>query len=260
MVNRKTTDLYLNKRTWYGIAPEHRVFILLHEYAHCYLDSSDEEEVDELAFAWYIELGYSLTEAVKSLTRILNSNNESHIRRAELQLQRAKKVDNKNNNKIEIDMKRGSDLKGLSLTERLGTSGGFIADTYMESCMGGCPSHAVSLSSLTGCQAGETPKFCLKRMKVEGKEISRINKSEGKRLKGEAEASLGEQGIVKPGWGAQLGHAIKGVGGVVKDVMGKGGDEGGAPPPPKNNTMLYVGIGVAVMVVLGIIVFVVTRK
>lgn len=248
-VNRKTRELYLNANTWQTIQPEHRVFIMLHEYAHCVLDSSNEELVDALAFEWYIELGYSLTEAVKSLTRILNTNNQSHIQRAELQLKRAKMIDSKNNKNMSGNSFKNSG--NMDLVGRLNTMGTFIEDSYINSCTGNTQCGGSLLDSLTGCQAGETVKACTKRMKREGIETSRINKSEAKRLRAEAEVTLAEQGIVqprKPGFGESFGAALGGIGKVASNIFGKGepASDGGAMPqqPQKSNTALYVGLGV----------------
>jgi len=266
-VNRKTRELYINKAKWPSIAPEHRVFILLHEMAHCYLDSSNEYAVDELAFQWYLELGYSLTEAVRPLSTILNTNNDSHILRTEMQLDRAKVIDyHLNNNKvIQPDFLNTKDMidfigKGCACKGKV---------RFMDRERKKAFSERLGFDDYSGCQPNESPKDCRKRIRVEGNAQRKINRSEGFRLKREAKATLAEQGIKEPGFGEQIGKAFKGIGKVVGDVGArwKGNPTsddlaagGGGNEAPKSNTMLYVGIGIAVVLVLGVVVFFVTKK
>lgn len=244
-VNRKTTDLYLNRNTWNEIEPAHRVFILLHEKAHCELDTSDEEAVDKLAFKWYVEMGYPLTESVKALTRVLGDST-NHVRRTQLQLDRAKAVDGI---AIDTDFKHDNMCASNTLFQELGEFHGFLGETV----------------SYDGCQPNEKPKDCRKRIKVEGRETSRINKSEAKRLKAESHTILAEQGIKPPAssWGSQLGKAFKGLGKGVGSALSKGREDQGAPAPeaPKpNKTGLYIGLGVGGLVIVGLILFMVFKK
>lgn len=95
-VDRKKRILHINRRIWGNIAPAHRVFILLHEYAHCYLDSSNEYAVDKQAHEWYISMGYPLTESVKALTQLLDAKTKSHVQRAYNQYKRSELIDAKN--------------------------------------------------------------------------------------------------------------------------------------------------------------------
>lgn len=232
-INRKTRDLYLNKNTWWSLEPGVRLFILLHEYAHHALDSSDEEAVDALAFEWYVKLGYPLTESVKALSSIL-SDSESHVNRTNLQYDRAKKIDQQNS--INESVKNNYMCASKTLFDSMDGFDGFVAfDDY------------------SGCQPNEKPRDCRKRIRVEGNAQRKINRSEGFRLKREAKATLAEQGIAEPGFGAQFGSALKGVGGVVKDVLGRGGDGGGAAEPPKDNKMLYIGLAVGGLLLVGIV-------
>lgn len=89
MVNRKTGELYINLYRWNNIAFEHRVFIILHELAHVKLNSSDEKLVDELAHKWFIEMGYSLTDSVYALTKVLHADSKINYERSLDQFKRA---------------------------------------------------------------------------------------------------------------------------------------------------------------------------
>jgi len=83
-------------------------FIMLHEAGHVVLDTNDELAVDEWAFwnytrnntplgcfAWSGQNNKSLKKSVYALTRILKFDKAEDFKRAELQLQRALKYDNK---------------------------------------------------------------------------------------------------------------------------------------------------------------------
>jgi hypothetical protein len=99
-VNRVTGALYINTEVFNKLPVEHQTFVLLHEEGHVVLNSTDEYAVDSYAFDKYVQLGYSLKQAVMALTSVLNNNVESHRLRADYQLQRAKQFDferNKNN-------------------------------------------------------------------------------------------------------------------------------------------------------------------
>lgn len=95
--NKRTGEIFINDSIWYDIEPQYRLFILLHEYAHILLQSSDEKKVDAWAFDKYISMGYPLTESVKALSTVLSGNNPEHYERTFLQLQRAKAINNKYN-------------------------------------------------------------------------------------------------------------------------------------------------------------------
>lgn len=103
-VNRRTGHLFINLSRWKHIAPQHRLFILLHEDAHCELDSSDEVAVDELAFKNFIKMGYPLTESLFALTRVLKGNGTESQSRMWAQYLRAKELDEKvNKSKFDYD-------------------------------------------------------------------------------------------------------------------------------------------------------------
>lgn len=92
-VNRYTGECWINLKIWNQLPFEQRLFVLLHENAHVALCTTNELEADSLAFAQYAERGHKLTEAILSLTRILNFSNSEHYLRANVQLERAKLYD-----------------------------------------------------------------------------------------------------------------------------------------------------------------------
>lgn len=71
-VNRRTGAMYIDRVWWNSLTLEHRFFILLHEYAHAQLNTRNEFLADDLAFKIYVSFGYSITECVHALTRVLN--------------------------------------------------------------------------------------------------------------------------------------------------------------------------------------------
>ena len=92
-VNRKTGVMYLSMSHMLPLPKEIRLIIMLHEMAHVELQTTDEEACDAWAFKKYADMGYSLTAAVKATTRVLNDQNPEHLRRMQLQLQRAIEYD-----------------------------------------------------------------------------------------------------------------------------------------------------------------------
>jgi hypothetical protein len=94
--NRATGEIFLNINRWHKIKPSHKVFIILHEMAHIVLNTSNEYAVDQWAQEQYIAMGYPLTESVKALTQVLPGRSAEQIKRAELQMQRATQINNKN--------------------------------------------------------------------------------------------------------------------------------------------------------------------
>jgi hypothetical protein len=92
-VNRVTGELQINMKVWETLSKEQRFFVLLHEWAHVYLQTTDEKAADKLAFEQYAKRGYSLNSSVLALSRLLNFNKDEDYERADLQLHRAKKYD-----------------------------------------------------------------------------------------------------------------------------------------------------------------------
>lgn len=88
-VNHRTGVMELSIRQMKPMPVELRLFIMLHEMGHVVLQTLDEEQADAWAFQQYAEMGYSLTAAVKALTRVLNPNSPAHVHRMQLQLERA---------------------------------------------------------------------------------------------------------------------------------------------------------------------------
>lgn len=96
-VHRATGTIYVSLRIWNELKrkfPKHhkdiKLFILLHEFAHVSLKSTDEKEVDREAFRLYLQFpGKSLKAAVYALTRLLKHNSPEHLERMAAQLHRA---------------------------------------------------------------------------------------------------------------------------------------------------------------------------
>lgn len=88
-VNRKTGEILINQRMWNAMPFEHRVFVLLHEWAHIKCQTSNEFRADEVAFKEYIKHGFSLKASVKALFSLLNFSNPEHLPRLHAQYKRA---------------------------------------------------------------------------------------------------------------------------------------------------------------------------
>lgn len=250
-VNRKTRDLQLNAEKWDNIPETHQAFILLHELSHCLLDTSDEFLVDQLAFKMYADAGYSLKAGVQAVTSLLSDSNDAHRLRAYLQLERAKMYDYAINGNRQVyqtnlitkkpndvcDCNKGSGGSRVLLFDRIGDKTGGLLDNW------------------NGCQEGEKPKVCRKRIKVESRATARENRSEGKRLKGEARATLAEQGIAEANGMDKFKQGVGAIGDAAKGIFGKGGDDGSGTAG-KDNKVLYISLAAgAVVLVLAVVLF-----
>lgn len=251
-VNRKTGEMYINLSRWRHIPAPHRVFILLHEFSHVLLNTSDELAVDQLAFAMYAKLGYSLKEGVRALTTVLSGRKPDHIERAARQLERAKLFDYTVYGNKDVYSAESEKLLNEKIMCGQNTNCG---------CSGNIPVIMADMyDSYTGCQPGEKPRHCRKRIRVESRAAARENRSEGTRLKGQARAALADQGISEKN--IQRGtimSAIKGTGKAVGDILGKGGggeDSGGSDDTPKkSNKGLIIGGAIGGGLLLLAIVF-----
>lgn len=93
-VDRSSGEIFINARLWKNLPFAHRLFILLHEFGHVALDTSDELAVDEFAHRLYMEMGYPLSESVKALTQVLKyDDNGQQLERTKHQLTRAQQFD-----------------------------------------------------------------------------------------------------------------------------------------------------------------------
>lgn len=86
---RSTGECWISLKDWRVLPFEHKVFILLHENYHIKLNSSNELEVDAAAHKEYMRRGYSLTESVKALTRVLSYTTPEHMERTKAQMIRS---------------------------------------------------------------------------------------------------------------------------------------------------------------------------
>ncbi|ADY51448.1 hypothetical protein Pedsa_0876 [Pseudopedobacter saltans DSM 12145] len=92
-VNRRTGVMEISLKHMKAMPVAHRLFVMLHEQAHVELQTTDEVKADAYAFKKYADMGYSLKESVKALTKVLNENNPEHNWRMYLSLKRAEKYD-----------------------------------------------------------------------------------------------------------------------------------------------------------------------
>lgn len=86
---RSTGECWIALSKWRLLPFEHKVFILLHENEHILQNTSDELAVDREAHKKYMKLGYSLTESIKALTRVLSFSMPEHDQRLKAQMIRA---------------------------------------------------------------------------------------------------------------------------------------------------------------------------
>lgn len=204
-VHRRTGDIYIDLPQWRKLKPEHRFFVLLHEYGHHVLNSKDELAVDRWAFNEYVKKGYSLKEAVFALSKVLSGNNPEHALRVKAQLERA------------------------------------ILQDKKEIAMRNLNTHGEEFSNISGRrkskkekkQDRKEDKKDLKLRKKESRVVKRENRADKKgatanqkNAEAEARLILAQQGIAMPTRAASIGGAITGlVGQAVGAVTG-------VPPMP----------------------------
>lgn len=88
-VNMKTGEMQVNQ-DFMNLDFPSKMFILCHEYAHRKLNTKDEHLADKQAFEWYAAMGYPISEAVKTLCKVLNENSPFHVSRANAVYRQAK--------------------------------------------------------------------------------------------------------------------------------------------------------------------------
>lgn|GEM_PF-1552176 len=269
-VNRITGDVYLSAAKLRQIRhPDHLRFIILHEQGHIKANTRDEIQADAWAFQEYAKKGYSLKNSVTALAQVLSGNNPEHYQRTYLQLKRALAFDCRVNGHSEACDK---------LTKLESTMCGINGNCGCAGCTQGVESPVMlqsltdAFSSFTGCQPGEKPAQCRKRIRTESKAAARENRSAGFRAKREAKVVAAQMGIAEPSVGSQINAGLKSVGGIVGNIFGRGGAageeaEGGyyyedrevQEEKKSKKTALYLAAGVGGLLVVGVIIFLVLR-
>lgn len=101
-VSRAKGIIYVDEGIAKRLSKDQIFFVLLHEMGHLVLQSQNEKEVDDWAFAQYAKRGYKLSHAIYALTRLLNYHNPEHMERTLLQIQRTKKYDREVNKNAKV--------------------------------------------------------------------------------------------------------------------------------------------------------------
>ncbi|MCB9033500.1 MAG: hypothetical protein H6553_06670 [Chitinophagales bacterium] len=199
-VHRRTGDIYIDLPQWRKLKPEHRFFVLLHEYGHHVLNSKDELAVDQWAFNEYVKKGYSLKEAVFALSKVLTGNNPEHALRVKAQLERAILQDKKEQAMINLNT-HGDEFSHISGRRK---------------------------AKKARKQKKKDAKVDLKIRKREARVVKREGRAEKKHAtanqknaEAEARLVLADQGIAMPTRAASIGGAITGlIGQAVGAVTG----------------------------------------
>lgn len=92
-VHLRSGVLHINPKIFFAYPKEWQKFIVLHEMGHWILQTRSEEKADDFAFHHFIESGESLKDAVESLLRVLDKNDDGHRKRIEALLDKAKFFD-----------------------------------------------------------------------------------------------------------------------------------------------------------------------
>lgn len=250
--NRRTGEIWINDSVWKDIEPQHRLFILLHELGHIELNTSNEKAVDEFAYKYYIQMGYPLTESIKSLSRVLTGK-PGHTGRLKAQIERAKNTDKLNN------MCYNTKQEGLSCANCSHTqSKNLFSDPipwYDVEDFEGCYPNKLKPRQYRRC-VRTMGKATAKITRAEGAKALKEGKGKAAQIKAEAKKILSEQGIVDSN--------DDGLNGVIKNVgrafKGSGEQQVQNEVPPKKIPWLWIGIGAGALVVVIVLVAVFKRK
>jgi len=89
-VNRETAQIEVAQSRFDEMTVPMRFFILLHEFAHWYLQTQNEFYADRFGTELYLNLGFSKAEAIASLARLFDHNPSLNQKILDEQYQRAK--------------------------------------------------------------------------------------------------------------------------------------------------------------------------
>jgi hypothetical protein len=70
-------NIEVDRKVFANFSAQARIFILLHEYAHFYTQSDNEEQADEQAKQWYLAAGFSAYEAGMAMVEL--AEKKAHI-------------------------------------------------------------------------------------------------------------------------------------------------------------------------------------
>lgn len=86
---RSTGECWISLKHWNKLPFEYKAFILLHENEHILQDTSNELKVDAAAHKKYLRMGYSITQSILALTKVLSYTSPEHLQRTKEQMIRA---------------------------------------------------------------------------------------------------------------------------------------------------------------------------
>lgn len=209
--------VFLNRKVWNNLHPDHRYFILCHEAGHIVRNTSSEDEADEYGFKAYTDSGRSLKESVYALSKVLNFKNPEHHLRLQNQLNRALDYDYQVNGNINAKRKNMNNtaLEPYELEE-----------------------HFLGLGK--AAKARRADKHEAKMAKKAGQTEKKLATADLRRAKGQSKVLKAESKLVNAESGNPSGLA---------SLLALGGGDGAPLPEEKNNTMTIIIIAVGVVIV-----------
>lgn len=199
MVNRFTGTIYINSSVYNNLPDEHKLFIKLHEQGHYVLDTTDEFKADEYAFKEYVRQGFSLTESIKALSRILSLKSPEHIQRVYAQYKRALLYDaniNKNEKATLILNNMQSNYEGSEIFNKNLV---FSNDSFLGIRTGLTKRSRQKIDERDALKA---ERYRAKTAKKAAKGESKLIRAEAKQTKATAKQTKAEKGT--PSAGTQL--------------------------------------------------------
>jgi hypothetical protein len=233
-VNRKTGTLLVSREHFKNMDPNYRYFVLLHEEAHVLFDTDDEMMCDEYAMRKMIKKGYPLSEILKSLTRVLSYNKDSHYGRTLNIFNKLREYDYHVNGNDKV-------LTSLNFSQ-MNTPGYNIDDIYTSQFEGD-----------TSDFLGLGKKAAARR---EERHDAKMEKKAAKTDLKKAKAESIRSGEMSPegGLGKFLGSAA-GIAGKFLGIQEPQPENDNPEPEKKDYTWLYILIAIIVIAIIAYFVF-----
>lgn len=260
-INTRLGILYINNEVWDCLQTYQQYFIYLHELGHVFY--KDENMADTWALNEYLKLGFTPSQAVKSLTQVLSFTNPEHYQRTSEILRNSAEYDykyNGNNNALNIiDMYYPNSQTNSSYLQASLADYGYTTEEIDDFLGLGKKAKERREARRAARAERKEAKQERKQSRAESRNAIRLARAE----KNLAKADGIRQGTYNPTGG--LGESL---GGLVSSITGKGGaadeyydeydDE--APAQSNSNTGLYIAIAVVVVIIIAVTIVMLKKK
>lgn len=255
--SRKKGVIYINDAVFSQLPPEHRLFVLLHEYGHIKLNTTAEFAVDKYASELYLKMGYPLSESVRSLSSVLSGTHPDHYARTKAQLDRAKTIDKKYNmDKISTDIQAydGNIIETTHtwMNDFIDVPHEDLDDDFLGLGKKAQERRALRQERRYNIRMARQER---KTIRSQGRADAKNTRALAKLAKQQAAQTLADQGISS---NSGVGAAI---GGIASGLLGGGGDDDYAmdyypeTETKSSNTWIYIAVGLVGAAIIGGLIY-----